>query len=83
MRLAQPEATSYDATRGSLSGLPVGPGAADEVCFGSVTFPVLVDGALPAQGAGFWYLSRGVSACGAGTYGTQHDGTPRITTTCP
>lgn len=43
----------------------------------------LSDATVPAPGAGFWYLSRGKNACGNGTYGTQSNGTPRTTTTCP
>jgi len=81
--LAEPEATSYDVTRGSLSGLPVGPGAADESCFGGLTVPMLVDATLPPQDKGFWYLSRGINPCGAGTYGARSNGAPRATTTCP
>jgi hypothetical protein len=42
-----------------------------------------VDAAIPAPGGGFWYLSRGENACGNGTYGTQSNASPRVTTTCP
>jgi hypothetical protein len=80
-------ATQYDVLRGSTGALPVGPGGGDESltpCFGSVVGTTLTDTALPAAGTGYWYLSRGENACGIGTYGTQSNGTPRITTTtCP
>jgi hypothetical protein len=76
-------ATRYEVVRGSLSALPPGPGADDETCFGDLPGPSLADSTVPAAGSGFWYLSRGVNACGNGSYGRQSDGTPRVTTTCP
>ena len=80
---AAPFATQYDVVRGSTSALPVGPSAGDEVCFDNLPGPSLVDPAVPASGSAFWYLSRGENACGIGTYGTQSNGSPRITATCP
>jgi DNA-binding beta-propeller fold protein YncE len=76
-------ATRYDVVRGGLASLGVGPGGGDEVCFDDLTVTSIDDNTLPASNAGFWYVARGANACGAGTYGTRHDGTPRITTTCP
>ena len=76
-------ATGYDVLRGSLGALPVGPGGGDEICFDDLASPALVDTELPAPGTGYWYLSRGENACGVGTFGTQHNGSPRTTTTCP
>jgi hypothetical protein len=76
-------AAHYDVVRGDLSALPAGPGAADEVCFGPLPGPSLVDSTTPGPGSGFWYLSRGVNSCGDGSYGQQSNGTPRVTTTCP
>jgi hypothetical protein len=76
-------AAHYEAVRGSLSALPAGPGAADEVCFGNLPGPSLMDTQPPDPGTGFWYLSRGVNSCGKGSYGEQSDHTPRVTTTCP
>jgi len=76
-------ATRYDAVRGSLSALAVGPGGGDEACFDDLPGPSLVDATIPAADTGFWYLSRGENACGTGTYGQQSNGTSRITTTCP
>jgi hypothetical protein len=77
------QSTSYDVVRASTSALPVGPGAGDEVCFPNLAAPTLTDTDVPAVGSGYGYLSRGKNACGVGTYGTQSNGTPRITTTCP
>jgi uncharacterized repeat protein (TIGR01451 family) len=80
---ATPNATSYDVVRGLVSGLPAGPGGGEEVCFGGLTNPTVVDGTLPGADAAFWYLVRGAASGCPGTYGQRSDGTPRITTTCP
>jgi hypothetical protein len=76
-------ATGYDVVRGSLGALPVGPGGGDEVCFGNLAGTTLTDATITGPATGFWYLSRGVNGSCIGTYGTQHNGSPRITTTCP
>ena len=80
-------ATRYDVVRGSVNGLPVGPGGGDEVCFGSLAGPTVTDAANPSPSTAFWYLSRGGNSCGNGTYGKQGShgapGAPRATTTCP
>jgi hypothetical protein len=76
-------ATIYDVVRGSIEALPVGPGDADEVCFSDLDSAVFVDSELPPPGSGFWYLTRGQSACGTGSYGNSSEGTPRTTTACP
>jgi hypothetical protein len=76
-------ATQYDVVRGSTGAFPVGPGGGDEVCFGNRAETALTDPAVPAAGTGFWYLSRGENTCGAGTFGTRSNGSPRTTTTCP
>ena len=76
-------ATQYDVVRGSTAAFPVGPGGGDETCFDNLAGPTLTDATVPTAGTGFWYLSRGENACGIGTFGTRHDGTPRTTTTCP
>lgn len=80
---ATANAIRYDVVRGSLGSLGVGPGGGDEVCFRNLESATLTDDTVPANDEGFWYLARGAGACGAGTYGARHDGTPRITTTCP
>ena len=78
-----PDGPRYDALRGELATLPVGPGAGDEVCFDELLTAVLVDGTPPAPGTGFWYVIRGSNVCGIGGYGSQSDLTPRTSTTCP
>jgi len=80
---AASDATAYDAVRGNVAALPVGSSAGGEVCFESLSGPELVDTATPAPGAGFWYLSRARNPCGPGPYGTQSNGTVRVTTSCP
>ena len=80
---AAANATRYDVVRGDLAALGVGPGGGDETCFDDIDALAIDDDTVPGNDEGFWYLTRGANACGAGTYGTRHDGTPRITTTCP
>jgi hypothetical protein len=76
-------ATQYDVVRGG-TGVPfAGPGGGNGTCFGDLPEPVLVDSAIPAPGAWFWYLSRGENACGAGTFGNESSGLPRVTSVCP
>jgi hypothetical protein len=54
-----------------------------EVCFDNLAGPTVTDPAVPNPATGFWYLSRGENTCGIGTFGTQSNGSPRATTTCP
>jgi len=83
---AAPNAASYDVVRGSLSALPVGPGAGDEGCLGPVAQTSTSDATSPVPGQGFFYVIRGRAACGPGPYGWQGQneasGSPRTTTTC-
>jgi uncharacterized repeat protein (TIGR01451 family) len=76
-------ATQYDVVRGSVGSLPTGPGGGDEVCFGDLGSASLSDVSTPASGSSFFYLVRGENTCGTGSYGTQSNGSPRVTTTCP
>ena len=78
-----PGAARYDVVRGALSALPVGPGGGDEACFGDLPTAVLVDATAVTPGTGFWYVARGESACGNGTFGYRSNGAERTTTTCP
>jgi N-acetylneuraminic acid mutarotase len=73
----------YDVVRGALGAFPVGPGGGDEVCFDNRAGTTLAEPALPNLGSGFWYLARGQTSCGSGTFGTRSDGSPRTTATCP
>jgi hypothetical protein len=76
-----------DVLRGLISGLPVGPGGADEVCVESgIVGTSTTDTAEPNPGEAFWYLVVGTNTCGDGPYGVQvQDGapTPRDSSTCP
>jgi hypothetical protein len=76
----------YDVLRGVVSGLPVGPGGADEVCEDGIAGSSTTDVAEPDPGEAFWYLVQGTNTCGDGSYGVQvQDGvpTPRGSATCP
>jgi hypothetical protein len=79
--------TASSVLRGLVSGLPVGPGGADEVCLGSgIAGTSTTDFAEPAPGEAFWYLVNGTNACGDGPYGAQVQdgvGSPRVSATCP
>ncbi|HJQ98874.1 MAG TPA: hypothetical protein VJ826_11215, partial [Candidatus Polarisedimenticolaceae bacterium] len=80
---AAPTATNYDVLRASIAALPIGPGGGDETCFQNVGGTTLTDLSVPALGTGYGYLARPESICGVGTYGSQSNGTPRVSTTCP
>src|SRR6185503_11849165 len=75
-------ATGYDVLRGALAGLPVGPGAGDEVCQPNVPGTSTTDANNPATGSGFWYLVRARSLSCIGPYGNSTNGA-RTSTTCP
>jgi hypothetical protein len=81
-------ATSSELIRGTLTGLPVGPGGVAETCLGGYTGTTMTDNSSPPPNIGYWYLVRGVSACaGKGSWGYQGvrgaPGIERTTTTCP
>jgi hypothetical protein len=65
-------ATLHDVLRGRADELPVGPGRGDlaETCLVDGTeFTSTADPTNPASGSVLWYLVRGASACGNGTWG--------------
>ena len=73
----------HDLLRGAMEELPVGAGAG-EVCLESgIPENSAIDGAEPAVGEAFWYLSRGANVCATGTYGSDSLGGERISATCP
>lgn len=83
-------ANAYDVLRGTLSELPVGPsnGDASEVCLAGGTAATLAEDPLdPPSREGFWYLVRGVNACGGGSYGFEGvngvAAAARLSATCP
>ena len=75
-------ATVYDLLRGEGGG-PVG-GSGAEACLAQQTpgtsFP---DPTLPSDGQMFWYVVRARNTCGVGTYGSQSNGAPSLSLTCP
>jgi hypothetical protein len=83
-----PDSASSSVLRGLVTQLPVGPGGGDEICLddGNVSGST-IDAEDPAPDESFWYLVRGVNACGVGPYGYEEAGganaTPRSSTTCP
>jgi len=80
---AAPGASDYDAMRGLTPFLPVGPGGGDEACASGLGGTAFVDLSAPPVATAYWYLARGKNACGVGTWGTQSNGTPHLSTTCP
>jgi hypothetical protein len=79
--------TSSGVLRGLVSQLPVGPGGGDELCLqDGLQSGFTTDGQTPPVGEIYWYLIRGVNACGAGSYGSAvQSGQPttRASSTCP
>jgi uncharacterized repeat protein (TIGR01451 family) len=73
----------YDLSRGLLSQLPVGGGAAESCIASGVATTSASDSQTPAPGAGFWYLVRAKNPCSAGSYGTTSAGSTRTTNACP
>jgi len=72
--------TVHDLARGGLDAFPVGV----STCLAAgISGASATDAALPAPGAGYWYLVRGRNSLGNGTYGQQSNGAPRVTTACP
>lgn len=73
----------HDVLRGSLEELPVGLGSV-EACLadgsGDATLP---EASVPDVGTGFYYLVRGTSACGVGSYGFATSGGERTSGACP
>lgn len=66
---AGPE-TTYDLVSGGLTSSP-GLNFGASTCLQSAGGNSYSDARPdPAEGAGFWYLSRGKNSCGTGTYGT-------------
>jgi hypothetical protein len=81
--LAAGSGTVYDVVRAGLHSQPPGSGPG-EVCLAQgITTPATMDASVPPSNDGYWYLVRARNACGAGSYGTASNGTPRITDACP
>ena len=73
----------HDLVRGRTNQFPVGSGAAETCLAGDVAATTATDSEIPPPGVAFWYAVRGQHLCGAGTYGSQSNGTQRSTTACP
>ncbi len=74
--------TTYQVIRGDLDDLPVGSTTAEACADLADTYAH--DPEAPAAGRGFFYLIRGVNACGTGTLGKTSSGVARATTAvCP
>lgn len=74
--------STYDLIRGFTSGLPVGSGAG-ETCFASsITSPSLEVPEDPAPGEAYYFVVRGVNACGYGFYGFDSSSVARTSSAC-
>ncbi len=76
-------ATVHDLLRGAVPELPVGNKPSETCVAPGVSGTIATDSTPPQAGHGLWYLVRGRNVCGAGTYGTASNGTPRTSTACP
>jgi hypothetical protein len=82
------DASAFDAVRGDLATLRTTGGsfaAATSLCLASDANAPVDDPAVPASGAGFWYLLRAVNCGGNGRYGSsaRDTGIPASGNDCP
>jgi spore coat protein A len=84
---AAPVPALYDVARGLVNETPPGSGASETCLASGIGAPPIADAGLPPLGKAYWYLARGRSACGAGTYGYGAvNGVPtaqRVIVSCP
>ncbi len=73
---------TWEVLRGDAFLLPVGGGVETCAATGLAT-TAYTDPAVPPAGSAFFYLIRGVNACGGGSYGQASDGSPRVSGACP
>jgi hypothetical protein len=73
----------HDVLRGALHELPVGAEVSEECLAQDIAAVETEDTETPAAGLGFFYLVRGHTSCGVGTYGHQSNGTERSSGSCP
>jgi hypothetical protein len=83
-------AITSSVLRGELASLPVGSAPGTEVCLMSrlpASTVSTLDADVAPPGSGYWYLVRGESACGTGSYGNEGLGgvptSPRTSASCP
>ena len=74
---------AYDVARGSLGQWPAGNGAAEQCVQQHYGSNLLTIADAPEVDGGFWYLVRGTTACGVGSYGAASGGAPRSVSSCP
>ena len=72
---------TYDVLRGDVT-TPVGSGS--DACLDSgIAVTTTVDTSNPPPGSAYRYLVRAHNSCGAGSYGTRSNGSPRPGIACP
>ena len=76
-------ATSYEVYRELENGGPAGSSPGGSCASPPPTGTVFVDSEVPPIGTAWRYLVRGRNACGAGTWGSASNGTPRPVGNCP
>jgi len=74
--------TMHDLIRGTAGDYPVGSGLSETCLVLGTPDNSLTDPDTPDLDQAFWYLVRGRSGCGAGSYGFSTDGTPRTSSAC-
>ena len=62
---------TYDVARGAIGEWPTGSGASETCHDTGLAVASSSDASVPAVDSGFWYLVRGVNACGPGSYGNN------------
>jgi N-acetylneuraminic acid mutarotase len=70
----------YDVIRGDLGGIG---GAGSPVCQAPGTAQTSLEDSTVPPAAGFYYLARGTSSCGQGTFGVDSSGHERQSPACP
>lgn len=75
--------TRYDVLRGVLGELPVGTGASELCLHDDVEGLSAEDPLATSPGDAVWYLLRGDSLCGNGSWGATSGGVERISPACP
>ena len=76
-------AARYDLARGVIGEWPAGSGLSETCLQQQIADHQATIAETPAAGSGYWYLVRGHTACGIGTYGAASNGSPRNVSVCP
>jgi serine protease AprX len=76
--------TVYDVVSGDLDTLRATGAVAAGTCVGTTGASAQrADAAVPAVGAGFYYVIQARNTCGSGGFGAASDGTVRVHANCP